>query len=111
MILELGDIVITISKAIKKNGQLIGVLGSDIFVDYLVGLVSSIDLGKDSYGFLVDGEGNIITHKNESFNPDPEKGYANINEILDGKLKDIVGAKKATENKIKDYDGKERVFL
>ncbi|NLV77078.1 MAG: hypothetical protein GX023_08900, partial [Tissierellia bacterium] len=49
-----------------------------------------------------DGEGNIITHKNESFNPDPEKGYANINEILDGKLKDIVGAKKATENKIKD---------
>ncbi len=106
-----GDITITISKAIKRNGKLLGVLGSDIFVGHLVEIISSMDLGKDSYGFLVDGEGNIITHKNEAFNPDPEKGYMNINEILNGKLKDIVGAKKATENKIKDYDGKERVFF
>ncbi len=106
-----GDITITISKAVKRNGKLLGVLGSDIFVDHLVEIVSSMDLGKDSYGFLVDGEGNIITHKNETFNPDPEKGYMNINEILNGKLKDIVGAKKATENKIKDYDGKERIFF
>lgn len=109
-----GDIVITISKAIKRNGQLIGVLGSDIFVDYLVELVSSIDLGKDSYGFLIDGEGNIITHKNEAFNPDPEEGFTNINEILDGKLKDIFKTEKTAKkglNKIKDYDGKERVFF
>ncbi|TCS84907.1 methyl-accepting chemotaxis protein, partial [Keratinibaculum paraultunense] len=102
-----GDIVITISKAIKRNGELIGVLGSDIFVDHLVELVSSMDLGKDSYGFLIDGEGNIITHKNKAFNPDIEKGFTNINEILGGKLKDISKTEKTAKkglNEIKDYD-------
>lgn len=106
-----GDITITISKAIKRNGKLLGVLGSDIFVGHLVEIISSMDLGKDSYGFLVDGEGNIITHKNEAFNPDPEKGYMNINEILNGKLKNIVKAETTTKNRIKDYDGKERIFF
>lgn len=111
---ETGDITVTISKAIKKRDQLIGVLASDIFVGHLVEIISSMDLGKDSYGFLIDGEGNIITHKNEAFNPDPEKGFANINEILDGKLKDISKTEKTAKkglNKIKDYDGKERVFF
>ncbi len=109
-----GDITTTISKVLKKDDKIIGVVASDIFVDHLVDIISNLELGKDSYGFLIDGEGNIITHKNEAFNPDPEKGYVNINEILDGELKNIVETGKATKNrmnKIKDYDGKERVFF
>ncbi len=112
-----GDVTITISRALEKNNKLVGVLASDIHLSYILGVTSNIDLGdlgKDSYGFLIDGEGNIITHKNEAFNPDPEKGYVNINEILDGKLKNIVETEKATKNRINrinDYDGKERVFF
>ncbi len=108
-----GDITITISKAIKKNGRLVGVLGSDIFINHLVEIVSSLELGEESYGFLVDGDGNIITHKNEEFNPDAEKGYVNISEILDGKLLGLFNTEeKASRNKqVKDYDGENRLFF
>lgn len=108
-----GDITVTLSKAIKKGDELVGVLGSDIFVDHLVEIVSNLELGKDSYGFLMDGEGNIITHENEEFTPDSEKGYVNADEILNGELKDIVhnDKKTVTKKQLKDYDGKERLFF
>ncbi|TCS88810.1 methyl-accepting chemotaxis protein, partial [Keratinibaculum paraultunense] len=105
-----GEVTITISRALEKNNKLVGVLASDIHLSYILGVTSNIDLGdlgKDSYGFLIDGEGNIITHKNKAFNPDPEKGYVNINEILGGKLKDISKTEKTAKkglNEIKDYD-------
>lgn len=108
-----GDVTITISKAIKKDGKITGVLGSDIFVNHLIEVVSSLELGENSYGFLIDGDENIITHKNEEYNPDSEKGYINIGEILNGNLKDVVrNEEKAADNiQIKDYDGEERFFF
>ncbi len=87
-----GDVTITISKAIKKGGSLIGVIGSDIYINNLIEIISRLDLGESSYGFLVDGDGNIVTHINEEFNPDSEKGHTNISEILDGKLIELFNA-------------------
>ena len=107
-----GDVTITISKAVKKNGRLLGVLGSDIFVNNLVAIVSNLDLGEDSYGFLIDGSGNIVMHKNEEFNPDSEKGYVNVSEILGGELVGLINNGGKEDKVIKDYDGKERyVFI
>ena len=108
-----GDITITISKAINKNGRLVGVLGSDIYINHLIEIISKLELGEGSYGFLLDGNGNIITHRNEEFNPDPEKGYVNISEILDGKLVDFFDTegKLKRNRQAKDYDGENRFFL
>ncbi|HSH35712.1 cache domain-containing protein [Schnuerera sp.] len=52
-----GDITVTLSKAIKEGDRLVGVLGSDIFIDHLVEIISNLELGENSYGFLLDGEG------------------------------------------------------
>ena len=108
-----GDMTITLSKAIKEGNSLIGVLGSDILINDLIKIVSNLELSQDSYGFLLDGNGDIIVHENEEFRPDAEKGYVNVAEILDGKLKDIVEANedKNIVNDLKDYDGLERSFF
>lgn len=107
-----GDMVITISKAFKALDGKKGVISTDIQIDYLVDLVSSVKLGKGSYAFLTDDKGNIVTHLNEKFKPQEDKSF-NINDIVDGKLKNIAENKKLdTKNrKVKDYDGIDRFFF
>ena len=107
-----GDMVITISKQFTTKSYKKGVIATDIFITYLVDLTNKGDYGDDSYAFLVDNEGNIVTHINPEFNPDPEKGFVNISGILDNKLSPIMnGEGLAFEDRlVKDYDGVDRVF-
>ena len=107
-----GDMVITISKQFTTKSYKKGVIATDIFITYLVDLTNKGDYGDDSYAFLVDNEGNIVTHINPEFNPDPEKGFVNISGILDNKLSPIMNSEGlAFEDRlVKDYDGVDRVF-
>lgn len=107
-----GDMVITISKAFKALDGKKGVISTDIQIDYLVDLVSSVNLGKGSYAFLIDEKGNIVTHLNEEFKPQEDKSF-NIGDIVNGKLKNIVEKEKLDikNRKVKDYDGVDRFFF
>ncbi|MCG4585113.1 methyl-accepting chemotaxis protein, partial [Anaerosalibacter bizertensis] len=107
-----GDMVITISKAFKALDGKKGVISTDIQIDYLVDLVSSVNLGKGSYAFLIDEKGNIVTHLNEEFKPQEDKSF-NIGDIVNGKLKNIVEKEKLDikNRKVKDYDGIDRFFF
>ncbi|MSS43222.1 HAMP domain-containing protein [Anaerosalibacter bizertensis] len=107
-----GDMVITISKAFKALDGKKGVISTDIQIDYLVDLVSSVNLGKGSYAFLIDERGNIVTHLNEEFKPQEDKSF-NIGDIVNGKLKNIVEKEKLDikNRKVKDYDGIDRFFF
>lgn len=107
-----GDMVITISKAFKALDGKKGVISTDIQIDYLVDLVSSVNLGKGSYAFLIDEKGNIVTHLNEEFKPQEDKSF-NIGDIVNGKLKNIVEKDKLDikNRKVKDYDGVDRFFF
>ncbi|MBU5293838.1 methyl-accepting chemotaxis protein [Anaerosalibacter bizertensis] len=107
-----GDMVITISKAFKALDGKKGVISTDIQIDYLVDLVSSVNLGKGSYAFLIDEKGNIVTHLNEEFKPQEDKSF-NIGDIVNGKLKNIVEKDKLDikNRKVKDYDGIDRFFF
>ncbi len=108
-----GDMVITVSKAIKKNGRVLGVVGSDIAIDYLVEVVSNVELDKDSYAFLMDEEGNIITHLNEEYKPTADKGYINIKDTLDGKLTNIIDNRELSlrDKRIVDFDNVSRFYF
>lgn len=108
-----GGMVITISKAIKTYTGRQGVVASDIQIDYLVDTISTVDVGNDSYAFLIDNKGNIVTHQSKEFNPDKDRGVTNVGNILNGKLnplmeKDDLGIR---EKKFKDYDGINRLFF
>lgn len=106
------NVVISISKPFTTNDGRKGVICSDVQIDYLVDLVSNSDVGEDSYAFLIDDKGNIVTHLNEEFKPNEDR-IVNINEILNGEMSKINDVEKLgiRDRKIEDYDGVNRFFF
>lgn len=106
------DLIVSISRPLKKDEKILGVLCSDISIKHLIKVISNVKVGKDSYAFLVDDKGNILAHINAEYKPS-ESGYANINEILDGKLINIMKQSNLAlkDRKITDYDKVDRCFL
>lgn len=107
-----GGIVITISMPILKDGNILGVLSCDMPVNYILEKISQVDISENSYAFLIDGNGNILTHENEEYKPTAE-GYTNIADIMDGKLQSFISSEDIDleDRVLTDYDGVNRVFL
>ena len=107
-----GKMVVTASKAFKTIEGMQGVAFTDIQIDYLVDLISTVDLGEDSYAFLIDDRENIITHINDEFKPHEGK-QINIHNTFDGKLYQIIEEDNLgiRARKVQDYDGISRFFL
>jgi methyl-accepting chemotaxis protein len=61
-----GDNVITIAKAVVKNGQIVGVFAIDCSLTTLTGKISKKQVGNTGYIFLANKEGNIIAHPETS---------------------------------------------
>jgi signal transduction histidine kinase/CheY-like chemotaxis protein/HPt (histidine-containing phosphotransfer) domain-containing protein len=59
--------VITISKAVYKDDQLLGVLAADIFVDVLVDMIEDANVAEDSYAFLIDQNMRMVVHPNDAY--------------------------------------------
>lgn len=104
-------VIISISKQFTTIDGRQAVMCSDIQIDFLVNLVSNSDVGTNSYAFLIDNNGSIITHINDDFKPSADR-IVNVNEILDGSVSQIVSMDKIESNqrKINDYDGENRLF-
>ncbi|WP_353095926.1 methyl-accepting chemotaxis protein [Tissierella praeacuta] len=106
------DMIVTLARAFKTIDGKEGVMSTDIKIDYLLDLILNVNIGGDSYAFLIDNNGNLLTHINQEFKPNEGK-YININSVLDGNLvrfmeKDNL---KIRDRKLKDYDGIDRFFL
>ncbi|MBD7985145.1 methyl-accepting chemotaxis protein [Sporosarcina sp. Sa2YVA2] len=61
-----GDFVITASKAVSKNGKIIGVTGVDIMLTQLTNELSANKLPFDGYTILLDEQGVAISHPTKS---------------------------------------------
>ncbi len=101
--------VITISKAVFKDGDLLGVLAADIFVDALVDKIRSANVSQGSYAFLVDQNMGVIAHPYSAYDytDTPKKimdiagsPYAPLVEALQTGSDDMVF--------VTDYDGVSR---
>ena len=107
-----GDMIITVSMPIQKNGKSIGVTGADIKISKLIDIVNDIKSDGNSYAFLLDENNNIMTHKNTEYLPH-EKSI-NILEAENGVYKELEEKikGKTTENfYLKDYDNVEKYFV
>ena len=104
--------VVTIAKAFETVDKKEGVMATDIEIDHLIQLISNVNIGQDSYAFLVDHMGNILTHFNEEYTP-KEGQFVNVNEIVDGQLTPMIENKelKIKNRKVKDYDEVNRYFF
>ncbi len=76
-------LVITIAGAYIKNGSIMCVLASDIFMDDLFSIVKETDFGKNSYAFLVSKSGKILSHPNSEYEPKGEE-FAEVPSYIAG---------------------------
>ena len=63
---ETGDFVITGSRAIEKNGKLLGVLAIDLELSAMTDLLNSMDIPFGGEPLLLDQEGTAISHPTQS---------------------------------------------
>lgn len=99
---QTGNICITLSKAIFRNGSVAGVAGLDMYMDDLVALIEgSYDGG--NYVFLTTGQGTILTHPDEEIALSNETSTT-VTEALGGKYAGVCGSELTTKI-IWDYSG------
>jgi methyl-accepting chemotaxis protein len=106
------NMIVTISKGFKTIDGRKGVIASDIQMDHLIEFISAIEVCEDSYAFLMDSEGYILTHKNDEFKPTEDESKK-VEDILDGKLKNIMDKDDVDirDRKVRDYDNVDRLFF
>ena len=75
---SVGGLVVTIAAPVKKQGELLGVVGGDLSLDTLVKIINSVDFGGLGYAFLVSADGQMIV------SPDKTEVMKNINDLYAG---------------------------
>jgi signal transduction histidine kinase len=83
-----GAYSVTYSRACRdRNGELVGVMGTDIFIDHIFDTVKNIQMEEGGYAFLTDGDLNYLAGSaaEQVFGQMKEKG------ILDPLAKDSIG--------------------
>lgn len=93
-------LVVSASKPYYVNGTLGGVIGLDVNLSELVNAINDIVGSGSGYAFLTDSDGNIITHKNKSFEPTDDSSTT-VSSALGGNY--VSSAKNETE--FEDYNG------
>ncbi|MDI5922785.1 cache domain-containing protein [Halomonas sp. LR5S13] len=74
-------LVVTLAAPVKRNGQVVGVVGGDVAIDTIVDTVGAIAPTPSSFAFLAAANGVLIAH------PDPElalEPVARLGGALDG---------------------------
>ncbi|MBU5293112.1 methyl-accepting chemotaxis protein [Anaerosalibacter bizertensis] len=105
-------VVVTVAKAVRKNGKIEAVIASDIFIDHLIDLVSQAKPMKGANGFLIDDNGNILSYYNKDFIYSEEKGFTSATDALGSSMEKLIknSSKKENVEKIKDYDSVDKYF-
>ncbi|WP_148883219.1 methyl-accepting chemotaxis protein [Thermococcus aciditolerans] len=81
-----GKWIVTYSEPIYINGKLVGVIGVDVFVSTLIEQSKEITIGQSGYLAIINKDGTIIVHPNESlvqtFNIKDDPNLASLVEEL-----------------------------
>ena len=71
-------LLITITRAVRRNGALAGVVGGDLKLETIDNILNSLDLGGLGYAFLVDDKGTVLVHS------DREQVLKGLGELFPG---------------------------
>ncbi len=98
--------IITISKAVYKDDELLGVLAADIFVNVLVNIINKAAVADDSYAFLVDQNMRMLVHPNEAYSY--EDNPLMVMDVQDAPYEPLIDAISSGSHEmvyVEDYDG------
>lgn len=97
--------VITCAVRVQKDGETIGVLGADIFIDYLGDVVNSVKADENGYAVLLTSDSRIVCHRNSDFLPVVDSSGNDVMVSLADTVSDFV---RPSENEFvyfTDYNG------
>ena len=100
--MQTGGICITLAKATFRDGEMIGCVGMDMYMDDLVSLIEDSYSG-NSYVFLTTEDGKILVHPNEEYNLTGED-CVTVDETNHGRYKRLLKEDKAIKVLL-DYKG------
>lgn len=90
-----GQMIVSIAEPLTIEGEQ-AVMLADITIDTLTQLVGDVGRDENIQGFLLDADGNVISHENQDFLPREEGNTI---------LKDALGVDIEKVSEIRDYDG------
>lgn len=95
-----GQMIVSIAEPLMIDGEQ-AVFLADITIDTLTELVNNVGSNDEIQGFLLDADGNVISHQNEAYLP-KEGGNTVLSEVL--------GVDVTKESEITDYDGERKLI-
>jgi len=78
-----GELCLTVSHAITKNGQVVGVAGADILLGDVTQLVNNITFGGTGYSMLIGTDGSILIHPGD-YAPTRDGNFFNLKTVANG---------------------------
>ena len=88
-----GKLVVVITVPVKVNGQMKAILGANVKVEELVGLVGAVEVGETGYATLYQADGTVIADRDTSkilesnpFRDNTSSLYQTESDILSGTL-------------------------
>ncbi|MDR0400181.1 MAG: response regulator [Treponema sp.] len=105
-----GSICIALSKAVLRGGELLAVLGADIYLSDIRNMVNDIPIAEGrGFAFLVDGEsGIILVHPDSSMMPGEDGTYRTVHDSYGGVYRELLAAAEGESVFIAGYDGARR---
>nr|WP_193073629.1 methyl-accepting chemotaxis protein [Pseudomonas sp. FME51] len=94
-----GDMVVTVATPVKRHGQLTGVVGGDLSLRTLIGIINSVDFGGLGHAFLVSGDGQVLV------TPQQDQLMKNLGEIYSGDVPRIESGLQPVQ-----LDGRQRLL-
>jgi methyl-accepting chemotaxis protein len=62
-----GKICVSMVRTVESGGKIIGVVGTDVFLDFLTEIVTSRKITDDGSTFIIDKEGLYLVHQNPDY--------------------------------------------
>lgn len=97
--------VITCAMRVEENGQTVGVLGADIFIDYLGDVVDSVKADEKGYAVLLTANGEIVCHRNTEFLPVVDSNGNDVMTSFSETSENFVQSAEGEFVSFTDYDG------
>ncbi|MCL1829051.1 MAG: methyl-accepting chemotaxis protein [Oscillospiraceae bacterium] len=80
---QTGELCVSAVRAVMRDGRLLGVVGSDIFVTDLQNITLDYASISGGYSMLIDTNGDILIHPDKDYAPDDEGKYRNLGTVKD----------------------------
>ncbi|MDR1134799.1 MAG: methyl-accepting chemotaxis protein [Clostridiales Family XIII bacterium] len=97
---QTGELCMTISKAVKKNGQVVGVAAADVLISELKDIVNATSVGDGSYAFMTAADGSILILLDD-YPPDENDVFPKLQEIDNGAFAPLWDGMAAEGSKMK----------